>query len=631
MRTLHPGHPGALFLAALLCLAALLAAGIPAARGQSENGDEEVVYIGQDGVIRVWDPTPVNGREVQWVSPSAGWIDLALGDFNADGDFEIVAIGADGATGKLAVFDPVVVGPAPNPDQVINGIPWDTLYAVNLPGIPSLVATGEFDTARPGHEIIYKYLLPVQDRVKPDDPFRFVILRAAAAQPDGRSWNVLTTQDTGNDWTQVAAGNLDGSGIDEIALVDRERGNLSVYRVTANGFERFYRNSAQERPWQAVAFGQFLAGGPAELLAVRSADSPLANLLAFQYVADTLDDFYSRFFLPPPKFVFLADVDGDGDDEAAMLRVVRPEFEPRARLFIRSNNRDDWMEDTLDADNGYRVGAGGDVDGDGRDELVIMRDNRLRLYTQPEIDVSRVEREVGTNEHSIQIANLDANGVGDRPRLGAAPTTLSVELVANAESDPYGIAVSDVTTGSAVPISARLESSVAWISSLSLSRDATPTTVEVRFNARDLPLGTHTTRLIVEAEEAGVDNSPLFVNLTLTVRPGLILDPESLNFHYVPCGPNLPAQTQALHVGGTAGLSYAATITDEAAWLELDQASGTTPGTVLVTVNPNDRPADFVSTGVRVVASTEQGVVEQVAQVNLLCAASQIFLPVIAR
>ena len=39
-------------------------------------------------------------------------------------------------------------------------------------------------------------------------------------------------------------------------------------------------------------------------------------------------------------------------------------------------------------DNGYRAGAAGDIDGDSRDEIVIMRDNKIRTY--PDANVSTI-------------------------------------------------------------------------------------------------------------------------------------------------------------------------------------------------------------------------------------------------
>ena len=90
------------------------------------------------------------GKQVQWVSPTGGWFDAALGDFNADGDLEIVTIKGDHDASRLTIFDPVVSSGPINLDQQFNGIYWDTLYDTSLPGTPDLVATGKFNPGVPG-------------------------------------------------------------------------------------------------------------------------------------------------------------------------------------------------------------------------------------------------------------------------------------------------------------------------------------------------------------------------------------------------------------------------------------------------------------------------------------------------
>ena len=100
------------------------------------NNDDELVYLAPSGVIKVFDPTVATGEpEVKWQSPSGGWSHIALGDFNADGDAEIVAISRSD-TNRLAIFDPVAEGLEPgDEDGVINGIPWKLLHEQPLTGV----------------------------------------------------------------------------------------------------------------------------------------------------------------------------------------------------------------------------------------------------------------------------------------------------------------------------------------------------------------------------------------------------------------------------------------------------------------------------------------------------------------
>lgn len=112
----------AVWLAALLPVAGFptraLAQNLGTA-GQLETADasavsadkaEEIVFIDPNGFIRVFDPiTPAGGVAVDWVSPEGGWRSFALGDFDVNGDKEIVAIkGNNNTDSKLVIWDPVV-------------------------------------------------------------------------------------------------------------------------------------------------------------------------------------------------------------------------------------------------------------------------------------------------------------------------------------------------------------------------------------------------------------------------------------------------------------------------------------------------------------------------------------------
>ena len=85
------------------------------------NPDDEIIYIDASNTIRVIDPNVAAGtQEILWSSPDNIWFDFAAGDFNNDGDQEIVAIGG----GKLTVFDPVVRDGSISPDGEYNLVPW---------------------------------------------------------------------------------------------------------------------------------------------------------------------------------------------------------------------------------------------------------------------------------------------------------------------------------------------------------------------------------------------------------------------------------------------------------------------------------------------------------------------------
>jgi hypothetical protein len=108
---------------------------------------------------------------------------------------------------------------------------------------------------------------------------------------------------------------------------------------------------------------------------------------------------------------------------------VPQEAGARARLIIRDYRNNDTVpigmsEALLDGDNGYSGGAAGDIDGDGRSEIVLVRDIRIRIYGEPERSDLREELFTLTDGNSVRVGNLDAAG------LTRAPPRLRVLLPA---------------------------------------------------------------------------------------------------------------------------------------------------------------------------------------------------------
>ena len=83
------------------------------------------------------------------------------------------------------------------------------------------------------------------------------------------------------------------------------------------------------------------------------------------------------------------------------------------------------IELALDEDNGYRVGAGGDVDGDGRDEIIIARDNNIRVYRDPHHSVESntiSNYAVSTNKKALKVGDLDRQPIVEGPQFGSDKT-----------------------------------------------------------------------------------------------------------------------------------------------------------------------------------------------------------------
>lgn len=642
-RLIGDSHTGRRSLAALLiCLSLLLApfagwrapaqAAQPAAPAAQAvaNSDEEIVYLEPGGVIRVQDPNQAGDNpEVRWFSPTGGWVGFALSDVNLDGDAEIVAIGNINGVGKLTIFDPVASESEAGNGGFINGIPWRVLFDKTLLGIPRLVATGELDTTAPGDEIVVNYGLPPDAVVEPGDVFRFEGLVQSGPARDGRSWNVRALVDTGNLWTWVGLGDLNGGGVDEIALIDDHGGNLSVLALTNDGTDRIYRNTSQDNAWQHGAMGQWVGGGRDELFVVRETSYPLSSFFVLGVIDSNWVDIFHEYNDPPPSFVFTADITGNGDQEAVLLREVPVELGNRSRLFIRDNGNDQIVltDDLLDADNGYLAGAGGDVDGDGRDEVVIMRGNRLRIFTEPESSRAVQDFAAVTDGRTIAIANLDAGGSNELSRLGATPDSIQDTVIAGAEQRVYGIAVHELSGNRVAAYSARIENSSPWVS-LNPAAGNTPDTIMVTLTSQGLAAGTYEDRLLIETTDPTVVESAVAVPIQLTVLAGASTAPNRVDDVVYPCAEDAAPVSTELAITGTVGASYTVSFSPTVPWLSAAPLRGTVPATITVTVDPNATAETSVGTYL-VVSAQDVGGAPSFTPIHLLCANERILMPTV--
>ena len=178
--------------------------------------NDEIVFLTSEGELQVFDPTRTGGAtEVQWRSGSdKGFYDFTLGDVNNDGDMEIIAIGGDATTGRLAVFDPVVTSGINS--GTINTIPWRKLVEIKLAGEPKVVAAGDFDTAVAGDEIMVGYIFSSGTTKS-----RVDIYHGTSANHDGSSWSKhIADKDFPNIWRDASVGDVIPGGTKEIVLID---------------------------------------------------------------------------------------------------------------------------------------------------------------------------------------------------------------------------------------------------------------------------------------------------------------------------------------------------------------------------------------------------------------------------
>ncbi|MGL4648173.1 MAG: hypothetical protein ACRC1H_02095, partial [Caldilineaceae bacterium] len=386
----------------------------PAAVATDVN--DEIVYIDNTGFIRVLDPS---GPEplVKWVSPEAGFNEVALGDFNNDTDMEVIAIkGNPGLPGRVVIYDPVVARGITVPNQEINGIPWVQLLDLQVPFRPILVAAGNFDVGVPGDEFFVVTEVPEGSRPEPDDLIRLDIYKQTSQTPDGRNWIPhISGRYFEESWERVAVGDVIVGGTEEFAVADEDNGKMAVFRVDT-GFARMIELGDSAKPFKDVTMGNWDGGDGQEVAAVRDALPPLASLFILDWDGNDFEEDVATAYDPAFRRMTMADVNGSGDDELYLLRNA-PGGTGLPRLISRNNGSDGTHEWALTLeDNEWRALSDGDIDGDLRGELILMRADKIRIFNQPERDNTTFQDyALATNRRSLVTGNLDTVGFNKGP------------------------------------------------------------------------------------------------------------------------------------------------------------------------------------------------------------------------
>jgi hypothetical protein len=540
--------------------------------------DDEIIYIDGAGFIRIIDPNVAPGTEaIDWVSPEGGWFDFAVGDFNNDGDMEIAAIG----NGKLVVYDPVVRSEAVIPDGVTaNNVPWARLFEMPIPGTPNLIGAGNMDQNVAGDEIIFGYSANEGNNIN----YRMTVIKKTDAE--GRAWTTHVTSGYAAPWKFVVVGNVNNVGSDDIV-----RGRDIDNRIEAveidNNFNRiFERASAGPFLYESAAIGNFVPGGLNEVAATRTFQGTDTNpsLLVFTFVNNVWGqaEGFSTNFFPHPRYVFAADINGNGVDELFWLRELPANVGTGPRLYRVPRTGDGLpaFQSRLDEDNGYTRGAGGDTNGDGREEVVIMRNNKILMFNSPETgDTTTNTREwnVTTNGRSLVLANVDGTGYQAGARFAASRESVSVSLEAGTLSQAVlQIEVTNAGSGGNIPLTVVKESNVPWVS-FSVSNATTPASIYLSgFTATQLAPGVYTERLRITSSAENVLNQPFYIPISLTVTEAKFsLSASNMSFVFRP--DETAAKAQNIAVNGLPGLVFSAALLPKPEFQAAVAALGETP------------------------------------------------------
>ena len=626
---------------------------------QTTNSDAELVYLDANGFIRVLDPTTAaNSTNVQWVSPVGGWVDIAMADFNGDGDSEIAAVKGTTGSGLLTIYDPVIVTGAVVANQLFNGIPWRILYEMPLPGVPYLLGAGDLDPTVAGAEILYASRLNGEDADENND--ESVLNALHATTPDGAAWAALAQLTTGEIPLQITVGNLDGVAPDEVVLTHKS-GTLEVYRITAPTFTRLLNRESKSNEWRATAIARFFSIGLPGLVTSRSSSPGFPSFVVFVYDegdSGPFRDAHSEFFLPAPERFFVGDVTGNGDEEAFFLRTVPTNVTTIPRLVMRNRGADNppTFEEPLDTDNGYRAGVAADVDGDGRAEVIVMRNNRIRTYSQPETNKTSTEvtPPVTTNSRTLLAGNLDRNGYLRTPTFTLTPAKVEGDLASGEQSNPGNLTLTNTGFGGALPFTLQSDGQPSWLR-LSTSAGQTPATFAVALDARLLPAGVYSTTIRISSSNTQVNNAPLGIPVKLTVRAGLA--PGALDLILTPadCTATATDQVVDLPISGPAGMTFvarilAATTAEEGGDIAAEslvaptgldwpsavpwvaaQSPNSAPTTMQLTFRPQLVAAGIARATLELTAVDSRGAQVRRIPLGILCTQARLYLPIATR
>ena len=564
-RRLNLGLLATLLLAQLT---ALVAWPHPAQAAISADPNEEIVYIDSNGYIKVLDTQ--GDPLVDFVSPSSGWEEIDVADVNDDGDMEILALKESGGTSTVAVFDPVVYKGATNPNQKTpNGLPWETLYEASFTGIGKYIVGGNFDTGIAGDEFALGYR-------DVNEHYYVEIWKAASLdkdnKPTGRNWTMHVRKDYDEHYSGAAAGQLNSDGADELVLTDDDSdiSRLDVFQVDADFLRLDGKNSDSNQYRQAVV-GQIIEDGKEEIATILSVDrASRESLIIYEMNSSNdmdTDTDWQWAFAPQPERVALGDLSGNGDDEVLFLRKY-PEGDEGPRLIMR----DDWGDDrdrhpeielSLDTDNGYQGIVLGDVDGDGKDEIVISRDDNIRVYMRPDNNVDKSadiqNYSLSTNKKSLVAGDLDTNGFVEGPSFATDVSMVEASAATGTKSGNYAIRVTNQSTAENVTFSISKPSGDAWVT-VNTSVATTPATINVSFDATNLPVGTYQSTLTL-ASAQNVLNQPYTIDLQFNVEPATIIPADGIaGIFHDPCSDPLTAMTETVKIGGTNDLSFLAAV-----------------------------------------------------------------------
>jgi hypothetical protein len=540
---------------------------------------DEVVTLTPGGQIVVNDVFPQPGmKPADWNSGSdAGWEYIAAGDFRGDGHEEIVAIKGS----QLKVFDPFPLsGQTPVTfDRTPSYGGYYERIAVgdfNRDGKDDIAATAY--TYNPSYAC-YLYVYNVSANTDLRAPEYFAA-----------TWQAMTTGDFNND------------GASDLAMVRNPAGSSPFLKVYSGYDWSTIREDSFSFPWITLESGRLSSANlPDQLALLRvEASATYDSLIMFNVNSSGFYDVFpdkNGYWRYAPNFTSLALAAMSGTPQDVIYILRDPVYANSVGLVMVNPAGVPVAGHEIVLEAGYyswhQVRAG-DLNGDSRDEIVILRADRFRVYPQLWKSISdggetffdvtgsyRIQP-TGTDWPVMVLANLDGPGVPAGPTLNVTPASLSYDLEFGATSPVKPLNISNTGTGSSFPWKAEVIAGGSWLQ-IDATSGATPGQVNVTVKTNVSP-NTYNGTIRISSTDSSVQNNPVdvAVSYTLTAGQGLLVSPQTLDFQ-VPWGD--PGPQQAVSIGGSGPTAWTAEVLEGGSWLNLGATGGTTPSTLYVSVS----------------------------------------------
>ncbi len=296
-------------------------------------------------------------------SSSAPWTDIAAGDFDGDGNNEIVVIRNTKASWGSKGYPVLIVDPGSEMtwDNTSSSAPW------------SRIAAGDFDG---------------------DGNDEIAVIRNTKASWGSKGYPILivdpggemtwSNTSSGTPWTDIAAGDFDGDGNDEIAVIRNTKaswGNKGYpILIVDPGGEMTWSNTSSGTPWADIAAGDFDGDGNDEIAAIRNTKASWGNKGYPVLIVDPGGEMtWSNTSSGTPwADIAAGDFDGDGNAEIAVIRNTKASWGSKGYpvLIVDPGGEMTWSN-TSSGTPLSRI-AVSDLDGDVNNdaEIAVIRNYR---------------------------------------------------------------------------------------------------------------------------------------------------------------------------------------------------------------------------------------------------------------